>query len=118
MCANFILKEAVAVIGDEFVDVFLIGGREPEWCLKMLARQNESLRAVVRSADDDEQRSRRSLEHFTKRPRIGQAAAAIVDMRNEGGTKRVIRFPLARLARAAGCAEQAVEQATKFARIA
>jgi len=54
MGVDLVVEQAVAVVGDEAVDVILIGGGDAERRLKMLAGENEPLAAVVRRADDDD----------------------------------------------------------------
>ena len=66
-----VVEQAVAVLRYEAIDVVLIGRHDAERRLEVLARQREAMAAVVRRADDDEQRARRLLDRLLEGPGVG-----------------------------------------------
>src|SRR5438093_385395 len=101
----------------EPVDIVLVGVGDAERGFEVLAREREALSAVMRSADDDEERRVGALEHFLEAPGIGHAAAAVVHVRNEGGPEAAVGFLAARQPGSLGIGKQAVELKSKCGRV-
>ena len=78
-----VVEQAVAVMGDEPVDVSLIGRDDPQRRLEILAGEREPGRRVVGRADDDEHAGATPLGQFLVAPGVGDAAAGVVDVRGQ-----------------------------------
>ncbi len=83
MRQQFVVEQAVAVMGGQSVDVGLVRMHQAQRRLKVFARQREAMIAVVRSADDDEQRGGGTFKNFLEGPSVAASAACVVDVRNE-----------------------------------
>src|SRR5581483_9213483 len=87
----FVLEQTLTIMSDEPIDEALIRFRDAQRRLKMLAGQGEAMAAVMRGADDDEQRCRRAFEDFLEAPGVRQTAAAIVDVRHQCRPQLAVR---------------------------
>ena len=58
MGRHFVIEQAIAVMGDQAINVRRIGGSDAERGLKVLVRERETMQAIVRGADNDEQPGR------------------------------------------------------------
>src|SRR5207245_1391070 len=72
-----VAEQRGAVVGDEPVDVGLVGGGDAERGAEVLARQGEAVGAVVAGADDDEEGGVGPLEDLLEAPGEGGAAAVV-----------------------------------------
>src|SRR5207248_816016 len=93
--SDFVLEKAIAVVGYEPVDVMLIALGDAQGCLEMFPGQGEAVAAVMRRADDHEQRRRRLLKDFLETPGEAHAAAVVIDMGKKNGPQAVLRSGLA-----------------------
>src|SRR6266481_3072697 len=82
---QLIIEQARTIVGHQSINVGLVGAHDAQRRLEILAREGESVRAVMRGGDDDEQRGVGLLEDFLESPGITVAAAMIVNVRNKGG---------------------------------
>ncbi len=114
---QFIIEQAGAIMLDQAIDVLLVGLGDSQGRLEMLARQGKAMPAVVRGADDHEQRGLASLEDLLERPRIGTAAASIVHVRDQHGPQPVIRPGLAGQAGTIGPGEQVLDHLAQSSRL-
>ena len=103
---QLVVEQAVAVMPDQSVDVFLIGRHDAEGRLEVLAGQREAVVAIVRGADDDEQLGVAALEDLLEAPGESMAAAGVVDVGNEGRAEPAVGSRFAGQAGAARVSEQ------------
>src|SRR5438132_4761221 len=119
--SQLVVEQSVAVVGCQQVDVALVGFSHAKRRLEMLARQGEALGAVMRRADDHEQRGISALNHLLEAPGERHAAALIINVRHEGGAQLAFGLVWPRQARATRAGEillQLPAQEVGFGRIA
>src|SRR5262245_18193589 len=110
-----IVEQPVAVVRDEAIDRGLVGRNDSERRFEVLASESEPGRAVVRRADDDEERRRGVLEELLEPPGERPAAAAVVDVRDEGRPQRAGGGGVARQAGAVRIGELRAEPLPELA---
>src|SRR5579875_2150830 len=96
MGRQFVIEKAVAIMGDESVDVGVMGGGDAQRRLKMFARKCETMQALRGSASDEDQRGRCALEEFFVRPGKTETAAGVIALRQQGSAEMRIRAARAR----------------------
>src|SRR5579875_2246584 len=110
MGRQFVIEKAVAIMGDEAVDVGRIGGGDAQRRLKMFARKCETMQAVMGGANDEEQGGRCALEEFFVSPGIAESAAGVIDVRQQGSAEMRIRAARARPAGTIRRGEKTIER--------
>src|SRR5262245_48256061 len=105
-----VVEQAVAVMAYQPIDERLIGGRNAQRGLEVLARQRKPLQAIVGGANDDEQGRIRSLKNLLETTGIADAAPIIIDVRHEDRSQFTIRPPFSRQAGPTGVIEKTGKQ--------
>src|SRR5438309_2241583 len=85
-----IVKESVAVVFDDAIDIALIGLDPTKWRDEILSCQCEAMPRIVRGSDDDEQPGISSFDQFSQAEAVGDAAASVVHVRQKHSAHRSI----------------------------
>ena len=114
-----VVEQAVAEVLLDAVHIILVGFDQPERGVEVLAAECESVRRVMRRADNDEDTGVGVLDEFAKAVAVGHVAAAVVHVRNEDGAqalrgRRGWPRPLAGQSRSAGGREESCELLAEF----
>src|SRR5438445_3873895 len=90
---ELVVEKAVAVVGDEAIDVSLIGRHDAERRLEALVRERVAVCTVMRSPDNDKERSVGALGDLFEAPGDGLAAALVVNVGQESGAQTAVGLP-------------------------
>jgi hypothetical protein len=100
------------------IHVVAVGLHQAKRRTEVLPRQGETVRRVVRRADDDEHARVGVLDQFLEAVAVGHVPAAVVHVRDEYRAEALALLRLARHPRPARCGEQPRELVAKDLRLA